>query len=257
MTLFAFPRRLAAPVRLAGPVRLVAAAAAIGVAGLLCAACSGQAARPHAESRPGAQQLSASAGTSVHAAPTVVPSTTPAASPSASARRSSAPSSAPGPAPAPSASAVTGPAPTAPCSTAALRVRVGAANGAAGSVYYPLEFTNISGLTCDMYGYPGVSFVSGPAGGELGGPAVRNSTFGPSVVRLAPGTVAHASVQVVVAQNYPTARCKPVTAHWLRVYPPGQFTPRYVALTAQTCTGKIPGGSTLGIYVVRPGANGP
>jgi hypothetical protein len=76
-------------------------------------------------------------------------------------------------------------------------------------------------------------------------------------VTLAPGAVAHASVQVVVAQSYPAALCRPVTAHFLRVYPPGQFAPLYARLTATTCTGAIPGRSTLGIYVVRPGANGP
>jgi hypothetical protein len=143
------------------------------------------------------------------------------------------------------------------CATSGLRVSVGAANGAAGSLYYPLRFTNVSGVPCGLYGYPGVSFVSAPGGGELGGAAIRNSTFGPSLVTLAPGAVAHASVQVVVAQSYPAARCRPVTAHWLRVYPPGQFTPLYAGLTAMTCTGSIPSGSTLGIYVVRPGANGP
>jgi hypothetical protein len=151
---------------------------------------------------------------------------------------------------------VAGPAPLAQCSTAALRVSVGSANGAAGSIYYPLDFTNASDVTCGMYGYPGVSFVATPDGGKLGGAAVRNATFRPSMVTLAPGAVAHASVQVVVAQSYPTSVCKPVTAHWLRVYPPGQYTPLYAGLTAVTCRGSIPSGSTLGIYVVRPGANG-
>jgi hypothetical protein len=134
---------------------------------------------------------------------------------------------------------------------------LGAAGGAAGSVYYPLEFTNISGATCSMYGYPGVSFVSAPGGAELGGAAVRNPAVGPALVMLAPGAEARATVQVAVAQNYPPSRCKPVAAHWLRVYPPGQYVPLYTDLTAMTCTGTIPGGSTLGIYVVRPGANRP
>jgi hypothetical protein len=138
-----------------------------------------------------------------------------------------------------------------------LQVSVGGANGAAGSIYYPLEFTNISAGSCVLYGYPGVSFVTRPGGGHLGGAAVRNATFAPAAVTLAPGGVAHASVQVVVAQSYPARRCKPVTAHWLQVYPPGSYDPLYASLTAATCTGRIPGGSTLGIYVVRPGAGGP
>jgi hypothetical protein len=247
-------------------------AAAALAACLVTAACSsGPARHPHAESRPHPSRLPVSG--SAHPAPSVVPSTTPAAPssrPPSSRPARHAPAPAPAPttaAPAPSGPAGSvggsggagsvGPAPLAQCSSNALRVSIGAAGGAAGSIYYPLDFTNISGATCTMYGYPGVSFVSAPGGAEVGGAAVRNPAVGPALVRLAPGAVAHASVQVVVAQNYPPARCKPVTAHWLRVYPPDQYAPLYAGLTAKTCTGTIPGGSTLGIYVVRPGANGP
>ena len=133
----------------------------------------------------------------------------------------------------------------------------GAANGAAGSIYYPLDFRNVSGRACSMFGYPGVSFVAAPGTRQLGGAAVRNDVVGPALVTLAPGAFAHAAVQVVVAQSYPAALCRPVTAHFLRVFPPGQVVPLYAPLTAMTCTGAIPGRTTLGIYVVRPGANGP
>ena len=143
------------------------------------------------------------------------------------------------------------------CGTGMLRVSVGPANGAAGSSYYPVLFTNISAAPCTLYGYPGVALVTRPGGGLVGAPAVRNPTFPGQVVTLAPGAVAHASLQVAVAANYPAAQCRPVTARWLQVYPPGQYGARYVAFTAQTCTGRVGDGSTLGIYVVRPGATGP
>jgi hypothetical protein len=231
--------------------------------GLLAAACTGPAGHPSADGR-GASRLPGTASASPHGAPSVVPPTTPAAvsSPPATRPSSAAPTSAPAPAPpapapAPTATVVAGPAPLPPCATAGLRVSVGGANGAAGSIYYPLTFTNVSGAACGMYGYPGVSFVSAPDGSQLGGEAIRNSTFGPSLVTLAPGATAHASLQVVVAQNYPPAVCRPVTAHWLRIYPPSQYDPLYAQLTATTCTASVPSGSTLGIYVVRPGANGP
>jgi hypothetical protein len=159
----------------------------------------------------------------------------------------------------PSPAATSGPV---QCPAKALKVTIGRGNGAAGSVYYPLDFTNTGSVTCTMYGYPGVAFVTraggSPAGGTLlGAPAVRNSTLAGKLVTLSPGTTAHASLQVQVAQNYPVATCKPVTAHWLQVYPPGSFTARYLRFTAVTCTGKIPSRSTLGIYVVLPGATGP
>lgn len=56
------------------------------------------------------------------------------------------------------------PAPTRPgqCSTSDLKLRIGQANGAAGTVFYPVEFTNTSSTACTMYGYPGVAFVTKP-----------------------------------------------------------------------------------------------
>jgi len=148
------------------------------------------------------------------------------------------------------------------CAASDLTVKVGQGDGAAGSIYYPLDFTNTSGATCTMYGYPGVAFVTRAggtaAGGSiLGAPAVRNPAFTAKLVTLASGATAHASLQVQAAQSYPVATCKPVTGHWLQVYPPGSYGALYVRFTAVTCAGKIPSGSTLGIYVVRPGATGP
>ena len=112
-----------------------------------------------------------------------------------------------------------------------------------------------------MYGYPGVAVVTRAGGTAAGGrvlgqPAFRNAALAPKLVTLAPGATAHASLQVQVAQNYPVATCKPVTGHWLQVYPPGSKAAEYVRFTAVTCGGKIPSGSTLGIYVVLPGATG-
>jgi hypothetical protein len=159
--------------------------------------------------------------------------------------------------------ATTQPAAGAPaeCPAADLKVKVGPGNGAAGSIYYPLEFTNTGSAACTMYGYPGVAFVTKAGGTAAGGavlgvPAFRNAAFAPKVVTLAPGVTAHASLQVQVAQNYPAATCKPVTGHWLQIYPPGSKAAEYVRFTAVTCTGNIPSGSTLGIYVVQPGATG-
>jgi hypothetical protein len=160
------------------------------------------------------------------------------------------------PAPAP----VTDPPPPAvpaPCDTGGLRLSLGPEGGSAGSVYYPLLFTNSSSTDCTLYGYPGVAFVTGPGGSVIGEPAVRNPELGAELVRLAPGGTAHASLQVAVAANYPASICRPATAHWLQVDPPGQYASLFLPLTAQTCTGPVPAGSTLGIFVVRPGATGP
>ncbi len=143
------------------------------------------------------------------------------------------------------------------CLASDLHLSIGRASDAAGSTYYPLDLTNVGSAACTLYGYPGVSFVTEPNGAVIGGTAVRDPAFPKVPVTLDPGATAHASLQVAVARNYPESVCKPVLAHWLAVYPPGSYAPLYLAFTAATCTGHIPSGSTLGIYVVRPGATGP
>ena len=195
-----------------------------------------------------ASACSSSTTTGTSAAP--APSSTPAA-PSAPATTpdSSQPSSQP------SSTASAG---VAGCATSGLKIKVDTSQGgaAAGSTYVPINFTNTTSSTCTMFGYPGVSFVTSVPGSQLGRPAKRNPAIQATTVTLAPGAVAHATLQVAEAGNYDPSACKPVTAHWLRVYPPNQFNPIYTKYTVQVCSAKLPHGlgSQLGIYVVRPGA---
>jgi hypothetical protein len=95
--------------------------------------------------------------------------------------------------PTPSSPASPGPQ---PCATTGLKLAVGQPNGAAGTIFYPLDFTNISSSACTMYGYPGVAFVSSPGGSVIGAPAKRRSPPVPAVLTLAPGATAHATLAV-------------------------------------------------------------
>jgi Protein of unknown function (DUF4232) len=136
--------------------------------------------------------------------------------------------------------AASGTAGLAVCQPAALRVTINAnaAGGAAGSTYYPVDFTNTAGSACGMDGYPGVSLVTAGdnAGRPIGAAAQRNPAFGQQPVRLAAGGVAHAWLQVAQAGNYPPSACKPVTAHWLRVFVPGQAVALYVNHAFDACS---------------------
>jgi hypothetical protein len=127
------------------------------------------------------------------------------------------------------------------------------AGGAAGSTYYPLNFTNTSAAPCELYGYPGVSFVAAPAstGSQIGAAARRNGAFAKVTVRLAPGGTAHAWLQVTVAGNYPASTCQPVTARWLRVYPPGGTVAGYVGHTFNACSATS--AALLSVLPVRAG----
>jgi hypothetical protein len=124
-----------------------------------------------------------------------------------------------------------------PCTTAALRVSKGAPNGAAGTIFYNIDFTNTSDSACVIEGYPGVSLVTAgsDAGSQVGDDAKRTTTTPVHAITLAPGQAAHAVLGVAEATNFPAAKCNPVTAHWLKVFPPDQRAAAYVSFTTQTC----------------------
>jgi Domain of unknown function (DUF4232) len=142
-------------------------------------------------------------------------------------------------------------APGGSCSTSALRMTLGLAGAAAGHFYRPVVFTNISGASCTLYGYPGISFVAATGGKQIGAAAGR-SPASKQLVVLAPGGKAHAVLDLLDVLNFPPSMCAASSAHWLKIYPPNQFTAGYVRWTAEVCSKSKP------VYVfvapVRPGA---
>jgi hypothetical protein len=130
----------------------------------------------------------------------------------------------------------------------------GQGSGAAGTIYYPLEFTNLSGHTCSMYGFPGVSAIS-RGGQQLGSPANWESggSFGtPRTVTVAPGATVHALLAYHDVLAYTASVCRPVnTTFELRVYPPDQHAaaPAFFDLEACSHAGPV----YLGVGPIRPG----
>ena len=154
------------------------------------------------------------------------------------------------PAPATSHPAAAGPQ---PCASRSLAVKTGTGQGAAGSTYVPIVFTNISSATCTLYGYPGVSFAGGSPVSQIGVAADRNPATPRQLVNLAPGAVASALLRIVTAQNFPASSCQLVTASYLQVYPPNQTTPIYVSYSSPACSKPI---HLLTVNVVKPGTGG-
>jgi Protein of unknown function (DUF4232) len=152
-------------------------------------------------------------------------------------------------------SAATGAAPLTTCQPASLTMTVntGQASAVAGSTYYPVDFTNSSNAACGMSGFPGVSFVTadGSSGRQIGAAAQQNPAYGKLAVRIPAGGTAHAWLQVAVASNYPASACKPVTAHWLRIIPPGATGAGYVNQSFGACASA--GTPLLIIMPVRAG----
>src|SRR5438477_2041615 len=100
-------------------------------------------------------------------------------------------------------------------------------NGAAGTVFYELKFTNLSGRTCHLRGFPGVSAVD-LAGHRVGRAASRSHATRVRTIVLAHGATATATLQIVEAGNFSPSACHQVTAAGLRVFPPNQTASKVV-----------------------------
>jgi len=140
------------------------------------------------------------------------------------------------------------------CATSGLEVWLGVGEGgaAAGSTYYPLEFTNISNRRCRLLGFPGVSAL---AGGQLGSPAQRNRAHPTQPIILLPAATAHTVLQLTDVGNFSPSKCKPTDASALRVYPPGQFSAAEIPFTFRACSAKGP--IFLLVEPIQPGLGVP
>lgn len=125
-------------------------------------------------------------------------------------------------------------------------------DGAAGSIYFPLEFTNISGHTCSLYGFPGVSAIRRD-GKQLGSPARRNHAVAPRIVKLAPGATAHTVLQYIDAAVF-TSSCRPRPAYQLKIYPPDQFRTAHAFWDMYSCS--VKGRIYMTVQAIQPGVLG-
>ena len=122
------------------------------------------------------------------------------------------------------------------CATSGLVVWLGSGpSGTAGSFYYSLDLTNLSGRRCTLSGYPGVSGVN-LAGTQVGSAASRDTTTTPHLVTLAAGASAVAVLRIVDVNNFPSAKCRKTTAAGLRVYPPNQTASKVVPFPFPACS---------------------
>src|SRR6266567_2962 len=114
-----------------------------------------------------------------------------------------------------------------------LEVWLGLGNGGAGagSVRYPLEFSNTGHRACRLRGFPRVRAVNSHDR-RLGKIA---SHFGrPRTVVLRPGATAHALL--VISEIQVTPACGMVTARGFRVSPPGDGAFPIDGFSFRTCT---------------------
>ncbi len=122
-------------------------------------------------------------------------------------------------------------------------------NGAAGTIYYPVEFTNLGSTKCTLAGYPGVAAINS-ADHKLGRAATRVGVPAHTVT-LQPHQTAHAILGI---EETGAVGCHAVTAAGLQVYPPNQTVRQVVgSFTFRACGHKV----YLRIYPVTPGIGVP
>lgn len=148
---------------------------------------------------------------------------------------------------APAASAAT----VKPCSSAGLVVWAGpqAGGGTAGGFTYEIQFTNLSGKSCSLVGYPSVSAVS-LKGAKIGAAAAPGpgTKLGPQT--LAEGQSATATLQIADALNFPKGKCKPTWAAGLKIGIPGGSGSKIAPLAFETCASAK--AKTLQVGAIEP-----
>ncbi len=124
------------------------------------------------------------------------------------------------------------------CATSGLVIWLTEDGAAAGTAFYTLNFTNLSGHACTLKGHPGVAAAS-LAGARVGAPAGWEPPAA-HVVRLAPDATGYALVRYsdVITGGGGPKPCDAVLSAGLRVFPPGQTASKVVPFPLPACTRK-------------------
>jgi hypothetical protein len=134
------------------------------------------------------------------------------------------------------------------CTSAELTVSPGPAGGQGGMQKSDATFTltNKGSRPCTLEGFPGVSFVTGDNGTQVGAPARRNE-MAPKLVTLEPGSGVATLLLITNPDAYDAAECKPTDVRGLRIYPPGETAALFLEGTTRTCAGEPQGSSLLSV----------
>jgi len=121
-------------------------------------------------------------------------------------------------------------------------------NGTAGTTFFKLHFTNLSGRACTLNGFPFL-FAVNLTGHQVGRRAVFRKPPAPHLVTLANGKTATAVLGIVDTGVFSPSACRPVTAAGLRVFPPNQTRSKLVPFPFSTCS-RRPGRASLNVGAV-------
>ncbi|HJP79419.1 MAG TPA: DUF4232 domain-containing protein [Pseudonocardiaceae bacterium] len=138
------------------------------------------------------------------------------------------------------------------CKAGNLKLSLGSGDAAAGHFYVPIVFTNTGSAPCLMRGFPGVSYVTGDNGSQVGAPATRNGSIGSSIT-LAPNATASSVVTVTDVAVFDANSCQPTSVRGFRVYAPDDTASMFIARDGTGCAGNPPS-PQLQVQTVKAGA---
>jgi hypothetical protein len=141
------------------------------------------------------------------------------------------------------------------CKSDRLKLTLGSGDAGMSKTNWLLRFTNTGSAPCVLVGFPGVSYVAGDKGVQVGPAAERSGAKGTQVT-LAPGHTASSAVAAVTTGVFDPAQCKPTAVRGFRVYPPDETASMFVALPgsgSQGCAGATPSPQLL-VQTVAAGA---
>ncbi len=137
------------------------------------------------------------------------------------------------------------------CRPSQVRITTGVSEGAAGTIYVPLVFTN-RGATCTIWGVPSVQPVT--LTHHPVGPPARNDSIGlmPALHVVRHGQSVASALGVAETGNYPVARCHARRAWGVRVRLGSLAGPAVVKLGISVCTSQ----ASTSVQLVVPGRTG-
>ncbi|HEY5103852.1 MAG TPA: DUF4232 domain-containing protein [Acidimicrobiales bacterium] len=138
------------------------------------------------------------------------------------------------------------------CVPSQIKVTHGRANGTAGTIYYPIIFTN-TGAKCSIFGVPAIQPVTGSTHKSVG-PMARNQSMGEMAAlhTLSKGQSVSDAFGVVETGNFTASTCGARRAQGVLVSMGSFVTSKYVALTITVCTKR----ASTTTRLVAPGVTG-
>jgi Protein of unknown function (DUF4232) len=142
------------------------------------------------------------------------------------------------------------------CKATTLAVSFGGSDAGMSQQEQVLRFTNTGKQSCVIAGFPGVSYVTGDNGQQVGAPAVRTGTIGAQIT-LTPGAVASTVIHSVDAGAFSASACRPTPVRGYRIYPPNDKAAMFIAVPgALGCAGNTPD-PQLSVVTIKAGLGNP